>query len=410
MEFKDQYIKSKTGMVVLAVTLSAAIIGSAAVTYLSVQYKFVRQLDLNHLAGYDIGPVLKQSQTVYPEIVLETVTDLADPHFSHHSGFFFMDDVRSLLQGIIHQRKQAGTINRHISGQLLKDNMKPGLRYSLYKDYLLPVRLHRELSKSELGVWYVTILQEATASDLSRLHYSIFRKRFDQADHFEVFFTLALAFSGGHQMNDPELLDLQFRHLVNSFYRNAPEKTGILDRVKTRYHIEFPHFLTIALTHSRTAINKAGFGGAIYYRGDVLKAAEKHGVEFPLLLAVVQAESNGKPDVISRAGAIGIAQIMPATARDVLAFPELHESQLYDVELNLDIAARYLKTIEGWVGDAYPNLDDAEKIEFIAASYNAGWSRVRRANGVPAIRETRQYVKRVTRYYQLYTEHENLLR
>jgi soluble lytic murein transglycosylase-like protein len=100
-----------------------------------------------------------------------------------------------------------------------------------------------------------------------------------------------------------------------------------------------------------------------------------------LLSALVWQESRWNPSAISPKGAIGLAQLMPATARDLGVDPT-------DPMANLKGGARYLRQLLDQFGG------DVEKA---LAAYNAGPGRVRSAGGVPAIAETRAYVASIVR-------------
>jgi soluble lytic murein transglycosylase-like protein len=113
--------------------------------------------------------------------------------------------------------------------------------------------------------------------------------------------------------------------------------------------------------------------------------AKKHNVDPALIRAVIAAESGYNPAATSRKGAQGLMQLMPGTAQQL----GVHDA--YNAKQNLDAGVRYLRALlDKYNGD----LDKA------LAAYNAGEGAVERAGGVPNIRETRDYVRRVTdRYY-----------
>jgi soluble lytic murein transglycosylase-like protein len=116
----------------------------------------------------------------------------------------------------------------------------------------------------------------------------------------------------------------------------------------------------------------------------VREAADRHKVDPALVRAVIETESNWNPGAYSRKGAIGLMQLIPTTAIRFGA------SDAFNPKQNVDAGVRYLKTLlERYNG----NLDLA------LAAYNAGEGAVDRAHGIPAYRETRNYVQRVQNAY-----------
>lgn len=117
------------------------------------------------------------------------------------------------------------------------------------------------------------------------------------------------------------------------------------------------------------------------YADTVLKYAEQYGVDPKLALHVLNKETGGmkNPETAkSKAGALGIMQIMPATAKDLGIKDPL------DPEQSAEGGVRYLSNLRKMVGDD-PRL--------IAAAYNAGPGNVRKHGGVPPFAETRKYVE-----------------
>lgn len=121
------------------------------------------------------------------------------------------------------------------------------------------------------------------------------------------------------------------------------------------------------------------------WAGDIVRAAERHGIDAGLLAALVQHESGFDPRAVSHAGAIGLGQLMPGTAAGLGVDP-------HDPQQNLDGAARYLRE----------QLDRFGTAELALAAYNAGPNRVAQAGGIPRITETQNYVQRVTSTWERY--------
>ena len=115
------------------------------------------------------------------------------------------------------------------------------------------------------------------------------------------------------------------------------------------------------------------------YSAKVAELAARFDLSPALIEALVWQESRWRPNAISPAGARGLAQLMPGTARDLGVNPD-------DPFANLEGGARYLREqLDRFDGD----------IEKALAAYNAGPGRVIAANGIPRIRETQTYVSSV---------------
>ncbi|GAC1687366.1 MAG: hypothetical protein PVS2B2_26220 [Candidatus Acidiferrum sp.] len=116
----------------------------------------------------------------------------------------------------------------------------------------------------------------------------------------------------------------------------------------------------------------------------VKEAAERHRIDPALVRAVIATESNWNAGAVSRRGAVGLMQLIPTTAE------RFGVNDLFSPQQNVDAGVRYLKKLL----DRYNgNLDLA------LAAYNAGEGAVDRAHGIPAFRETRNYVQKVQQAY-----------
>ena len=136
-----------------------------------------------------------------------------------------------------------------------------------------------------------------------------------------------------------------------------------------------------------TATTGAASAGATPFAAEIDAAAARNGVDPALLRGLIRQESNFDPRAKSPAGAIGLCQLMPATAAG------LGVTNPSDPVQNIEGGAKYLKQqLDRFGGDVSKAL----------AAYNAGPGAVQRYNGVPPYAETQSYVQRVTAYANEY--------
>jgi soluble lytic murein transglycosylase-like protein len=174
-------------------------------------------------------------------------------------------------------------------------------------------------------------------------------------------------------------------------YANAPLESAtrwiIIRRVRTRPQarrvpVSYPN--ASALVSRTTAVPAAM---PTLYDGLIRDVADRYGVEYALVKAVIKAESDFNRLAVSPKGARGLMQLMPETAarhmvRDVFVPRD-----------NIEGGCRHLRMLL----DRYSG-----NVPLAVAAYNAGTRTVEDAGGIPAIPETREYVGRVLRYRQAY--------
>jgi soluble lytic murein transglycosylase-like protein len=119
----------------------------------------------------------------------------------------------------------------------------------------------------------------------------------------------------------------------------------------------------------------------------VSRAAQQHHVHPALLLAVMKAESSFNPTAISKAGAVGLMQLIPETA---IRHGVRH---LYDANENVTGGAKHLR----YLLDRFHG-----NIRLALAAYNAGERKVDRYGQIPPYKETQDYVNKVLVYYRSY--------
>jgi soluble lytic murein transglycosylase len=123
------------------------------------------------------------------------------------------------------------------------------------------------------------------------------------------------------------------------------------------------------------------------YDDYIQRASGRYNIDPDLIRAVIKAESDFKVSARSNKGAMGLMQLMPDTAR-------LHNiSDAYDPSENVEGGARHLRMLlDRYQGD----------LELSLAAYNAGSAAVEKHRGVPPFPETKEYVRRVLRFYNSY--------
>lgn len=121
----------------------------------------------------------------------------------------------------------------------------------------------------------------------------------------------------------------------------------------------------------------------------IADASSRWGVEFALVKAVVHAESAFDKDAVSRVGARGLMQLMPATAA------MLKVSDIHDPYENINGGARYLRMmLDRFKGNVRNAL----------AAYNAGEANVKKYGGIPPFPETKDYVTKVVKLSEQYRD------
>lgn len=149
--------------------------------------------------------------------------------------------------------------------------------------------------------------------------------------------------------------------------------------------------LAVAMVGAIPVPTKSDFEGrARYNRQEIRRAidfyATRYRLDPALLRAVIKAESDFRPDVVSRKGAVGLMQLTPDTAAT------LRVGDPYDPIQNIRGGAKQLRHLL--------NLYEGD-LPLTLAAYNAGVHRVK-GGRIPRIRETRRYVRKVLRYYEAY--------
>ena len=182
--------------------------------------------------------------------------------------------------------------------------------------------------------------------------------------------------------NAPNLEELAFLEELSTWIREDPRaaQQPAAEAIRASQD-SFDLFLSFhdeTLRHQRLA--------SFPFSDTIRDAADRHGLDPLLVVSVIEAESSFNPEAMSRQGALGLMQVMPA-------LHNLESDHLRDPSNNIEHGTRYLRgLLERFDGD----------LELALAAYNAGPGNVRRYGGVPPFRETRRYVEKVL---DLYIDH-----
>lgn len=178
----------------------------------------------------------------------------------------------------------------------------------------------------------------------------------------------------------PDLdISLQMSFEQRSAWGVAPDNQWLADSIdawaaETRPRQEQALLLKRYFESSKTGgdpLDDSFAGGRISAYDDLFrKYAAEIGWDWRLLAAQAHTESKFKPKARSWAGARGLMQIMPATARDY----GVSANQLYDPETSIRTAVRFIADLDKWLKSRIP--DDTERQKFILAAYNAGVAHV----------------------------------
>ena len=183
---------------------------------------------------------------------------------------------------------------------------------------------------------------------------------------------------------DLDAIEQRFSAMIS----NLTKQLAVLERSFTQTMRDLVKgFRAAAAQQARAAPRGPGAAPAVTgkFAAPISAAAKRHELDPALLSAVVRQESSFQPRAISSAGALGLMQLMPQTAR------ALGVRDPFDPAQNIDGGAKYLR---GLIDRYHGRLDLA------LAAYNAGPGAVDRFGAVPPYPETQAYVKNILATYR----------
>jgi soluble lytic murein transglycosylase-like protein len=161
------------------------------------------------------------------------------------------------------------------------------------------------------------------------------------------------------------------------------DKDGVLTFTNVPNHSGFRRVLRESISPLSAQTYRSNFEDFI------ISASTRHSIDPDLIRAVIKTESDFNSNARSSKGAMGLMQLMPDTAR------QHNVLDAYNPLENIEGGARHLRLLlSRYRGD----------LELSLAAYNAGINAVERHGGIPPYAETRQYVRRVLRFYDGYRE------
>jgi soluble lytic murein transglycosylase-like protein len=164
---------------------------------------------------------------------------------------------------------------------------------------------------------------------------------------------------------------------------DRPQRDKSLKLIKHTRNVSQVGEVAAAGYRSSPTVNYLRFESLIH------QAARRHQVDAALVKAVIRTESYFNPNATSRVGASGLMQLMPQTAA------KYGVTDLYSPKQNIEAGVKHLK----YLLERYP-----DQLSHVLAAYNAGEHAVDKYNGIPPYNETRNYVKKVMRFLEVYND------
>ena len=273
------------------------------------------------------------------------------------------------------------------SDQLLDWTIRYALKYERWKE--VEQLIHQTQDKeSPCWLYWLARAQEAQGqADQAKQHYEHF------TDQIKTLYTTKKSLEASLLLND----------FVSELPKN--DKIALIDWLA--HDLEW-YGKSVYLSNTDDLNNQLDLRFPLAYKNAVVTDAKRFQITEPLIYAMIRQESGFRDDVSSSAGALGLMQIMPATALTISKaerIPYLNKQQLFSAQTNISIGTAYLKNLAKRF-DQHPIL--------MVAAYNAGpkqvsyWLKNHPPKDIDIWietlpwHETRNYIKNVIAFYAVY--------
>ncbi|MDR5657870.1 lytic transglycosylase domain-containing protein [Serpentinicella sp. ANB-PHB4] len=182
-------------------------------------------------------------------------------------------------------------------------------------------------------------------------------------------------------------VDQIFAAKISAIEKKIPVKLNITPVERNNFEEILSKHVAQTSTHPSSILQPTTEGRDF---DDIInKASVKYNIPSALIKSVIHTESSFNPRAVSHAGAQGLMQLMPGTARG------LGVTNVWDPVQNIEGGTKYLRQLMNqYNGD----------LSLTLAAYNAGPGNVQKYNGIPPFSETQNYVKTVTERYKMYNK------